>query len=327
MTETSVSLFGSLDFAGLSPFHLSEEQIRFFDDNGYLILRDWIKGDLLARLQEAGHHWIERGVQWGQEHLDALGGDQREGDYVFAKRPNGRVLFRCNYLHAQEEAVSLELLGSPQVLGVIESLCGHNFVPTYEAMVFKMPGDGEVIPWHQDAVFPHKYRAFNFDLYLDASRQGGGALHVIPGTQHQGQDICQIAEQHGWNPPGMITVEMEAGDVLIHDDMVVHGSPRAEGAQLRRTIYFEFRSIEHILEEGPWDRDWIDKRMRLVPLALKRFGNAYPDSPQFAWQAEEQFRPTLSDDETTELRVVHEIHTPGSFCSAGSAFVPTDNKS
>ena len=37
-----------------SPYYLSQEQVRFFDDNGYLILRNWITGPLLERLQEAG---------------------------------------------------------------------------------------------------------------------------------------------------------------------------------------------------------------------------------------------------------------------------------
>ncbi len=331
MTETSVSIpaapvVGALDYAGLSPFHLNEEQIRFFDDNGYLILRGRIQGDLLARLQEAGHRWIERGLKWGEENLDVPGGEPQR-DYIFAKRPNGRVLFRCNYLHAKEESVSLEVLGSPQVLGAVESLCGHNFVPTYESMVFKMPGDGEVIPWHQDAVFPKKYRVFNFDIYLDASRQGAGALHVIPGTHYQGQDICQIAEQHGWNPPGMITVEMEPGDVLIHDDMVVHGSPRVEGAKLRRTVYFEFRAAEQIVEEGPWDRSWIDQRLHLLPLALKHYQQAYPNAPQFDWKIEEQLRPTPSDEASTELRILHHVGTPGTFCSAGSSPIAASKKS
>ena len=27
-----------------SRYHLSEEQLRFYDDNGYLILRNWITG-------------------------------------------------------------------------------------------------------------------------------------------------------------------------------------------------------------------------------------------------------------------------------------------
>lgn len=314
---------GSNEFAGRSRFHLTADQIRFYDDNGYLILRQWVMGDLLRRLQEAGQRWIERGLEWGRAQPGGTGDDQRHGDYVFAKRPHGRVLFRVNYLHAKGEPASLELLGSPLVLGPAESLCGRNFVPTYESMVFKMPGDGEVIPWHQDAVFPRQYRVFNFDLYLDASRKGAGALHVIPGTQQQTQDICQLAERHGWNPPGVITVEMEPGDVLLHDDMVVHGSPRVEGAALRRTVYFEFRPAEQILDEGPWDRAWIDKRLRLVPLALKRHQASAPHEPQFQWNADPVYRPAAGGDEAAELRVVHEIHTAGTFCSAGGSSIPT----
>ncbi len=66
------------------------------------------------------------------------------------------------------------MLGAPQVLAVAESLCGRNFVPTYESMVFKQEGDGEKIRWHQDAVHPRNHRIFNYDLYLDASRKGAG---------------------------------------------------------------------------------------------------------------------------------------------------------
>ena len=295
-----------------SPHHLSDEQVRFFDENGYLILRNWITGDLLRKLQDAGETWIEQGLRVGPD-------DPQHSDYVFAQRPNGRVMFRVNYVHDHGEPASLELLGSPQALGVAESLCGPNFVPTYESMVFKQEGDGEAIPWHQDAVHPRTHRIFNFDLYLDRSAKGAGALRVLPKTQRWKQDICALTEQHGWDGPGVIHAEMEPGDVLLHDVMVVHGSERVEGKSLRRTIYYEFRSVEEILEDGPWDRDWIDRRLRLVPLGLRRYRQAYPDSPQFDWRVSDEFRPRISDDEQVELKVAHVVHSGGSFCSAGDA--------
>ncbi len=295
-----------------APYHLSEEQVRFFDQNGYLILRNWIPQDLLKRLQDAGQTWIENG-------LNADENDPDYKDYVFAKRPEGRVMFRVNYVHNKGQEASLELLGSPAVLGVAESLCGPNFVPTYESMVFKQEGDGEAIKWHQDAVHPRGHRIFNYDLYLDASSADGGALRVIPRTQAQRQDICALTERYGWNPPGVITVEMEPGDVLLHDVMVVHGSQQVEGKSLRRTIYYEFRAAEEILEDGPWDRTWIDRRLRLVPLALRRYRERYPDSAQFHWNVTPAFRPEVTNDEKHELKVAHVKGLPGSFCSAGDA--------
>jgi len=295
-----------------SPYHLTEEQIRFFDENGYLVLRNWIPQDLLKRLQEAAENWIEKGLHASEDDPDF-------DDYRFAQRPAGRVMFRVNYVHNKGQPASLELLGSPQVLAVAESLCGPNFVPTYESMVFKQEGDGAAIQWHQDAVHPRQYRIFNYDLYLDPSRADGGALHVIPKTQLQRQDICALTERWGWNPPGVITVEMEPGDVLLHDVMLVHGSEEVEGKALRRTIYYEFRAAEEILTDGPWDREWIDRRLRLVPLALRRYEQAYPDSEQFAWGISSEFRPQVTSDEQYELKVAHGVHSGGSFCSAGDA--------
>ena len=293
-----------------APFALTPQQVAFFDANGYLILRKWITGELLARLQDAAAKWIDVGLSLSKK-------DARD-DYVYGKREHGEVLFRVDYLHDKGERASLELLGCPQVLEVVQSLTGRNFVPTYEAMVFKMQGDGEAIRWHQDAVHPRRHRIYNYDLYLDRSAADGGALLVIPKSQTAKIDACDLERMHGWSPPGAIVVEMEPGDVLLHDVMVVHGSPRVVGKALRRTIYYEFRPAEQILSEGPWDRTWVDKRMRLIPIALAAHRDAFPDLPQFDWEPDEEFRQVVAPD--AELKVAHVVHTPGSYCSAGSVY-------
>jgi hypothetical protein len=198
-------------------------------------------------------------------------------------------------------------------------MCGPNFVPTYESMVFKQEGDGEVIPWHQDAIHSAKYRIYNYDLYLDASKKGAGALRVIPGSQRARQDICKLTDTYGWDHPDAIDVEMEPGDVLLHNVMVVHGSARVEGKALRRTIYYEFRAAEEIVEDGPWDRKWIDRRMRLLPVSLRAYRRAFPNADEFTWNVSDEFRPQMSEDEQAELKIAHVVHMSGTFCSAGDA--------
>ena len=296
----------------MGSYALTPEQIAFYDENGYLVLRNWIPQPMLKRLQTAGETWIANG-------LAATDDDPHSPDYRFAERPHGKTMWRVDYLHNKGQVASLELLGSPQVLEVAQSLCGSDFVPTYEAMVFKQEGDGAVVMWHQDAVHTRRYRIFNYDLYLDESRSGGGALWVIPKSQIQKQDVCRLTDDYGWEVPGSIEVEMTAGDVLLHDVMVVHGSPHTEGNRLRRTIYYEFRAAEEIVQDGPWDRTWIDQRMRLIPLGLKRYEDQYPADGQFEWNVSDEFRPVMSSDEEAELRVVHKVHMPGSYCSAGDA--------
>ncbi len=290
-------------------YHLTPDQVTFFDQNGYLILRNLIPADLLEKLQAAGQGWIRQGMELppGTE------------DYRFREEGGKRVMFRVDYLHNKGYPASLELLGSPHILGVVESMSGINFVPTYEAMVFKQEGEGVVIRWHQDAIHPRRWRIYNLDLYLDASRREAGALYVIPGTQTARQPFCNIETGFGWDHPDAIQVEMEPGDVLLHDVMVAHGSPATHGKALRRTIYYEFRPAEEILAEGPWDRPWVDRRLRLLPIALKRYSEAYPVADQFTWNISDEFRPQAIQEDEVELKVAHIVHTPGEYCSAGDA--------
>ena len=296
-----------------TPYHLTPEQIEFFDENGYLILRQWIPPALLARVQAAADAWMEHGQRVTPD-------DPLYPDFGFKQGPNGRTFYAVGYLHNMGQSPSLELLGSPQVLAVAESLSGPNFVPTYESMVFKMKGNGAPIHWHQDACHPRQYRIWNYDLYLDHSRQGAGALKVVPKSQHAPVDVCRYADNHQWNPPGVIEVEMEPGDVLLHDVMVVHGSEPVVGKALRRTIYYEFRPAEEIVADGPWDRTWIERRQRLIGIGLRRHQAAFPDAPQYDWRISDEFRPAPMPDEQEELRVVHDgRHSPGAYCSAGDA--------
>lgn len=288
---------------------LSDEQIAFYDANGYLVLRDRVPAPLLRKLRAAGDRWITAGA--GRDNDDPA-----NADFHFKGGPDVRTMFRVDYLHDKGEPVSLELLGAPCILGIAAGLAAPNFVPTYESMVFKAEGDGAAIEWHQDAVHPRKHRIFNVDIYLDDSVAGAGALRVVPGSHRRKQDICAIEEDGGWAPEGVTEVEMAPGDVLIHDVMLVHGSPPVSGNALRRTIYYEFRAAEQILSEGPWDRDWVDRRLRLLPLALDAHARAFPEAPQYSWQIDPSLRPPAPDGD--DLRVLHVVGTAGSYCSAGS---------
>ena len=64
-------------------YDLTEEQVRFFGENNYLVLRDHIPADLLARLREVGQQWIRDGEGPSREDPCCFG-------YIFAKRPSGR---------------------------------------------------------------------------------------------------------------------------------------------------------------------------------------------------------------------------------------------
>jgi hypothetical protein len=297
--------------ADRSDFRLTQQQLGFFDANGYLVLRNWMPGPVLERVQAASEVWMETAHRVGPDH-------PHPRDFQFGRPGGRRSLFKVEYLHDKGEAASLELLGSPAVLEVAQSLCGPDFVPTFEALVVKQVNGGANVPWHQDAVHPRTARIFNYGLYLDHSRDGEGALRVIPGSHRQAQDICGSASVYGWEPPGAVTLEVGPGDVLLHDVMLVHGSPQVTSNRLRRTVYLEFRAARQILDEGPWDRRTIDGRLRLLPLALSLHRTRFPGLAQFTWRVSDELRPRV-DGEDLDLRLAHTVTTPGTYCSAGNA--------
>lgn len=260
--------------------HLTADQITHFDEHGYLVLPGRVPADLLTRVRAAAEGWTAMAPT--PDHLHA-----------------GGVLWRVDHLHDKGSVASLELLGSPEVLGIAESLAGPDPVPTYESLVVKAAGAGAPVPWHQDAVHARRHRLFNVDVYLDAAGRGGGALHVLPGSQRRRADVCALRDEHGWAVPGAVEVEMAPGDVLVHDDMVVHGSPPSSGPAQRRTVYLEFRPAASIREDGPWDEEWLAERRRL--LATARAVHAGGTVPRGA-----------------RLRIPHGVHTPGEWCSAGT---------
>jgi hypothetical protein len=100
--------------------------------------------------------------------------------------------------------------------------------------------------------------------------------------------------------------------------MVAHGSPEIEGKSRRRTLYYEFRAAEQILHEGPWDAEWVDRRLRLVPIALQAYKDQYPNRSQFEWNIDDAYRPDFSDNREQELKIAHLVHSSPAFCSAGS---------
>ena len=69
---------------------------------------------------------------------------------------------------------------------------------------------------------------------------------------------------------------MRAGDVLVHDIRLVHGSHRSRGERLRRTLYYEFQSLGWMQREGlrpgaetRIDDTWARARIRLTQHAIE----------------------------------------------------------
>ena len=155
---------------------------------------------------------------------------------------------------------------------MLTRMVGPDFIPCYEALVFKLPGFGSSVPWHRDDDSGSGMeRSFNVDIYPDDSNVKNSCVWVIPGS-HQWEDeraeeMCRRGAEE-FRLPGAVPAELKSGDVLLHHTMVVHGSTVNSSGALRRVAYFDNRALRWNRAHKWWDEEVMARRCLMYQYAL-----------------------------------------------------------
>jgi dipeptidyl aminopeptidase/acylaminoacyl peptidase/ectoine hydroxylase-related dioxygenase (phytanoyl-CoA dioxygenase family) len=256
----------------MDPTVISEDEAQFFQDNGYLILRGVLQGEELRRMQAA----MEELTEYGRAAV------RDDPDYMYGEghKTGARVLKRIEYVIDKRDEAKV-LLGNPSILRSVERLMGKDLIPTWDSMVLKLPGEGIIVPWHRDAAtdLVGDQPIFNVDFYLDEADEDT-CVWVMPGS-HLWSDarIDAWLQEHrdrdktkeDFRNSGAVPALMQPGDTLIHNILVLHGSPSNVGGKLRRVVYYEFRTA-HVEEAmGPHVPAYIPlKQKELLACIRKR---------------------------------------------------------
>ncbi|MEC8429373.1 MAG: phytanoyl-CoA dioxygenase family protein, partial [Pseudomonadota bacterium] len=148
----------------------------------------------------------------------------------------------------QFSETALRVYGHPQLLKVAEAVNGKDCAPFHECLFIKDPGIGAAVSWHQDGdthwdsdQFDEGIHGFNFMAQVYGSTPVNG-VWVLPGSHKVGKvDIKQlVAESGSERIEGMVPLVCEAGDVVICNRQLVHGSFPNSGFEPRVTVNFGF---------------------------------------------------------------------------------------
>ncbi len=130
-----------------------------------------------------------------------------------------------------------DLVTKDRILDYVEDILGPNLVCTMTHYFSKMPSDVKSVYWHQDASFwaltPSK--VVTVWLAIDDVDVENGALKLFPGTHLLGRIPFEwvtdeedgVLNQHVHNPEQYaqpVSVELKAGQISLHTDMLLHGS-------------------------------------------------------------------------------------------------------
>jgi phytanoyl-CoA hydroxylase len=257
---------------------LTRDQADFFAENGYLHLRGVIASEELAFLRAAADHLAEDAETRieGSDYEAALRRarpdwiEHPQTHYVYAESSGGLRFHRVERMWTKD-AIFRHTTMHPVVLEAVGSLQNAAFWPRGGSLVYKMPGHGAAVPWHQD--IPYYWRRslcdvprprvttfaapnFTTDFYLNDSLADRGGLWCIPGTHRQGSvDVDAMVAEHGFHLPGAVPLEAEAGDVLFHHVALLHGSDTNTSTSLRRTFYQHYMT-DAVLQDAY--SDWPD---------------------------------------------------------------------
>jgi len=255
---------------------ITDEEIRFFDENGYVICRNVLHAEELSHFRAESARLIDE-IQSGGP-----------ADKMCGRGPEG-IPYYLHYLHANPNTFSLRLLAHPFIGDLLTRMVGPDFIPCYESLVFKLPGHGSSVPWHRDdKALTGTERIFNIDIYPDRSTIANSCVWVVPGSHLWERECADEMVKRGrasFDLPDAVPAEMEPGDVLLHHVKVLHGSTVNTSGDLRRVVYFDNRAASWNDRYGWFARDVIEKRCRLYQYALhQRKTHPYPgDDETFAY--------------------------------------------
>lgn len=195
---------------------LTPEQVRHFDDTGYLVLESAFSDDDLAELIEA---------------IDAL---EATTDQFLARLENERftiaergaitfTLFPVLHSAAAREFAAHELFAD-----LCHDLVGPDVRLYHDQAVYKKPEKPRRFPWHQDNgysfVEPQEYLTCWVAL-TDATEQNG-CPQVVPGMHRRGTLSHYYADPLGWeifeHHPDAVIAPVGKGGVVVMSSLAPH---------------------------------------------------------------------------------------------------------
>ncbi len=225
---------------------LSEDQVRFYEDNGYLLLEERVPAEVLERLRGEIARFVReaRGMTASDARIDLEDSHTPETPRV-----------RRIKLPHRLSPVFAELMRSDWILAPVRDLIGPSLRLHTSKLNMKSAGYGAAVEWHQDwAFYPHT----NDDILavgviLDDMAEENGPLKVFPGS-HKGPVYDHHAggyfagaislAANGLDADDAATLTGPAGSISLHHVRALHGSAPNRSMRDRRMLFYEITSAD-----------------------------------------------------------------------------------
>jgi ectoine hydroxylase-related dioxygenase (phytanoyl-CoA dioxygenase family) len=223
---------------------LTQQQINFYHENGYLGVENVLSAAEVADLRRVTDEFVEKSREVA-EHTDVF--DLEPGHTSEAPR------VRRIKNPASNHIVYDQALRHDRILDIVEQLIGPGVSYNGNKLNMKYPEFGSPVEWHQDWAF---YPYTNDDLLavgvvIDDMSIENGCLMVVPGSHkgpiydhHQDGVFVGAVTDPNFNPDNAVPVEVKAGGISIHHVRTLHGSAPNTSNKPRRLLLYQYYAVD-----------------------------------------------------------------------------------
>lgn len=215
---------------------LTEKQLSFYRENGYVIPDYRLPDSILCEISDAHNHLIEHQPQF----IDF-----------------------CSTLLASDMCF-LNFARNTEILNCVSQLLGDDIILWNESFFSKPAKTGSTTPWHQDGEYwPIRPLATcTVWIAVDDSNIENGCLRVIPGShknkrllEHELNEDPDLSlplelKKSEFDEKQAHDIILEAGQMSIHDVYLAHGSKANRSNKSRRGLTLRFMPATSV-----YDRD------------------------------------------------------------------------
>ncbi|XP_028170530.1 phytanoyl-CoA dioxygenase, peroxisomal-like [Ostrinia furnacalis] len=231
-------------------YEVSKEQLKFYDDNGYLVIKQLIDfGSLYSYKKQFSlicNGVIPRGNVTIVKEANLVKEAKKAEDYVNKLQD---ILY---------DDVFASYIEHPRLLNVVSQFIGDNVSAMHTMLINKPPGTGRHPP-HQDIYyFPFRpaHKIIAAWTAIDDVTIDNGCLYVLPGS-HRGELHSHgypekfmrlyhgIIEEDTIAPENQrVNLEMSPGDTVFFHPHLVHGSRPNVSKGFRKSISCHYASSD-----------------------------------------------------------------------------------
>jgi non-heme Fe2+,alpha-ketoglutarate-dependent halogenase len=159
-----------------------------------------------------------------------------------------------------------DIVMNPKIHDLVEGILGPNFYCWASSFFIKEPFSTSTVGWHQDAYYwpMHPHNSVTVWLAFDDVDEVNGGMKLIPGSHIHGL----IKHKRSTETSSVLTLELEtgtfdesnavqfklkAGEISMHDDRAVHGSPANPSPRRRAglTIRYSGTNVKNDMSVNP----------------------------------------------------------------------------